>query len=164
MVWTLTLYTIYGLWGCFSFKFRQSVNRILHVCSIKRAFVFVGTWSAFLWQRQMVWNTLCMWKTGRQIYLHITVFHIHKHRRCWRCLMQTYVPLRKTTERERLLYGTYIQNSFSKEWWSQFSEIQRNSHRKHDKSVDFCGVLFFEGFHNPYRIWISRQRNLFINP
>ena len=76
--------------------------------------------------------------------------------------MQTYVPLRKTTERERLLHGTYIQNSFSKEGWSQFSEIQRNSHRKHDKSVDFCGVLFFEGFHNPYRIWISRQRNLFI--
>ena len=89
--------------GCFSFKFRQFVNRILHVCSIKRAFVFVGTWSAFLWQRQMVWNTLCMRKTGRQIYLHITVFRIHKHRRCWRCLMQTYVPLRKTTEQERLL-------------------------------------------------------------
>ena len=38
--------------GCFSFIFCQSVNRILCVCSIERAFVFVGTWFAYIRQWQ----------------------------------------------------------------------------------------------------------------
>ena len=54
-----------------------------------------------------------------------------------------------------------LQNSSATKWWSQFFENKRNVHRKHDKTVDFCGVLFFYKSLKPYRIKISRQRILF---
>ena len=52
-----------------SFIFFQSVNRILPICSIKRAYGFVGTWSASL-DSVRVRSTSCMiWQLSANLFV-----------------------------------------------------------------------------------------------